>query len=501
MKKIVWLLVFSFVIVLFPKQPFALTTSQADKAMNDYLNVFWDSNKQYFFTYSDHIIHSEHAVGPENGLYTDYWWEAQLFEMALDRYERAPSEQAKQLVADIYDGFKKAYPDFRKNDWNDDIGWWARGTIRAYELTKDDRYLAASKEMLDYISQYRDDKYGGGIWWKNVDIGNGDKNEKNVATNATATYTALRIYAITKEQKYLDLANELFAWMDNRFYNNGHVLDHIAGNDQMYPWDWTYNNGNYAGAALEMYLQTKNETYLTKANTAVEWAINNLTSSGTLLYEGRDDTSGFKAILTRNIRALIDKAGQTQYENFLTENASQAANHLNSLGIGGPDWLHQTDTAEPIQSLAAAASVAIMQQAAPDGKADIVPGTGVYQAENAYRDQVDSETTWGGHHGRGYVAGWNKDKSAVTFYVQAAEAKNYILRFRYSAAAGEAKRTLLVNSAAAKSLPFVGTSTWDDWKNTDVTVPLQKGENKITLQLNEAAQDSNYLNLDELSLH
>jgi len=42
--------------------------------------------------------------------------------MVMDVYERTHEAQHLGLVEAIFDGFTSAYPDFRANDWNDDIG-------------------------------------------------------------------------------------------------------------------------------------------------------------------------------------------------------------------------------------------------------------------------------------------------------------------------------------------------------------------------------------------
>ncbi|NEE01988.1 glycoside hydrolase family 76 protein [Phytoactinopolyspora halotolerans] len=479
-----------------------LTPDQAEDAFDAFVDVYWDDEADYFFTYSDHEIHPEHAHGPEGGLYTDYWWEAQLWEMVMDTYERTGSTDSRQLIDDVYDGFRAAYPDFSENDWNDDIGWWARGSIRAYEITGDPEYLNAAQAMFDFIAAYEDTTYGGGIWWKNVDVGDGTRNEKNVATNATAVYTAMRLYAATGDRAYLDTAERIYAWLDANFNQDGHLRDHVAGDGEYTDWDWTYNQGNFAGAALEMYLHSGDAAYLADATSAVDWAAQNLTSSETFLYEGVDDAGGFKAILTRNIRALIDKAGQTQYEQLLTDNATQAANHLNSSGIGGYNWAAPTaelDTV-PMQSLAAAAGVAVMQQATPDGYTGVIEGSGVYEAENAVRDGIDSESSAAGFTGRGYLAGWNADGTSVTFHVNVVDAGTYPMQLRFAAGAGDAVRSLEVNGASAASVSFPRTGGWDQWSTVSASVPLESGHNTIVLRFDAAAGSTDYVNIDRLVL-
>lgn len=491
-------------LVATPPPASAFTASQATDAFQDFLDVYWDDDADYFFTYSDHQIHTEHAHGPQAGLYTDYWWEAQLWEMVMDRFERTGDSQSRQLIDDVFTGFQTQYPDFAENDWNDDIGWWARGAVRAYELTGDGAYLTAAQTMFASIAAYEDTTYGGGIWWKNVDVGDGSKNEKNVATNATAVYTAMRLYAATGDPGYRSTAQRIYAWLDANFNQNGHLRDHVAGTGQYTDWDWTYNQGNFAGAALELSLDATGGVaadYLADATAAADWAIANMTSSGTFLREGVDDTGGFKAILTRNLRALVDEAGQSQYEAVLTANASQAANHVNSDGIGGYDWNAPTPelATTAVQSLAAGATVAVLQQAAPDGSTAVVEDSGVYEAENAVRNGIDSESTSPGYHGRGYLAGWNGSGTSVTFHVNVADAGSYAVDLRYAAAAGTAARALTVNGTSSPLVSFPSTASWSSWTTTTVSVPLVSGSNTIVLSIAPGA-GSNYLNLDQLVL-
>jgi predicted alpha-1,6-mannanase (GH76 family) len=489
-------------LLITPQAAFAHTSDEATNAFDSFVATYWDDDANYFYTYSDHQVHPEHAHGPQAGLLTDYWWEAQLWEMAMDRYERTGDSKSRQLIDDIYDGFTRQYPDYSGNDWNDDIGWWARGSIRAYELTSDQRYLAAAQTMFGFISSYEDTTYGGGIWWKNVDVGDGSRNEKNVATNATAVYTAMRLYVATGNPAYRTTAQRIYGWLDTNFNNNGHLRDHVAGDGQFTDWDWTYNQGNFAGAALELYLDSGTRAYLDDATGAIDWAVNNMTSSGTFMREGVDDTGGFKAILTRNMRALIDDAGQSQYEGVLTDNATQAANHVNSAGIGGYDWSAPSPElwTTPTQSLAAAATVAVLQQAAPNGYGGVFQGSGTYEAENAIRNGINSEGTSTGFSGRGYLAGWNNNGTSVTFNANVVTAGEYSVNLRYAAAAGPAVRTLRVNGAPGIPLAFAGTTAWNSWATVQTTLTLAAGHNTIELAYDTAVGGSNYLNLDRLTL-
>jgi predicted alpha-1,6-mannanase (GH76 family) len=484
-----------------PPPAAAHTADQATQAFEDFLDVYWDADAEYFFTYSDHQIHPEHAHGPLGGLYTDYWWEAQLWEMVMDRYERTGDPTARAMIDQVYDGFLAQYPDVLDNDWNDDIGWWARASIRAYELTGEQRYADAAELMFTYIAGYEDDTYGGGIWWKNVDVGDGTRNEKNVATNASAVITAMGLYRLTGDPTYRATAQRLYDWVATTFDHDGHLADHVAGDGDVVSWDWTYNQGNFAAASLALYLDADDPAYLDAATRAVDWAIDDLTSSGTFLHEGRDDTGGFKAILTRAIRDLIDDAGLVRYEQVLTDNATMAADQVNSSGIGGYDWTAPTPelSDEAIQSISAAATVAVLQQAVPDGDAGPTSGTGVYQAENADHDGMGTEASGTGYTGRGYLAGWIADGSSVTFHVNLAAGGTYPLTLRYSAAAGDAVRTLAVEGGPT-TVTFPATGGWDDWAEVTVPVDLPVGHSAVVLTLDAGAGGTGYLDRMDVPL-
>ncbi|NII39392.1 hypothetical protein E9228_000011 [Curtobacterium flaccumfaciens] len=288
--------------------------------------------------------------------------------------------------------------------------------------------------------------------------------------------------------------------MQSQFDRNGHIRDHVSGTGQFTDYDWTYNQGQYAGAALQMYLLTNDQQYLTDATRAVDWAVTNLTVAGTFVNEGSSDTQGFKAILTRDIRDLIDDAGQTQYESVLTANASQAAAHVSPEGIGGPDWTAPTPSiaSTPQQSLAASATVAVLQQAVPDGSTAVVQGDGVYQAENVDHPGIPTEASNAGFTGRGYLAGWNAVGTAATVHVNVAAAGTHTLTLRYAAAAGTATQTVSVGGGAPVRVTFPATASWSTWATVTVPVQLATGSNAVAITTTTSS--GNYLNLDRVAV-
>jgi len=474
----------------------ASATADADVAFDAFVDAFWDPTEKYFFTNSDHVIDPAHAYGPEDGLYTDFWWEAQLWETVMDAYERTGDPDQRDLIDDVYDGFVAFYPTF-SNNYNDDIGWWAKASIRAYELTGDTRYLDRSEDLFDAIWAEWDTTYGGGIWWRKD-----PHDQKNVATNAPAAITATRLYQATSDPAYLTKAEQLFEWVDDRLQVDGHVYDHLegSGSGTLVKWDFTYNSGNYIGAAVALYEATNDPTYLDKAIAAADWTTTYLTNGGTFNDEGIDDGAGFKTILIRHLTRLATVHGQAQYLPLLQANVTQAWDHRRtSDDLVGSNWSMPTPAGR-LQSLTAAAVVSALQVVPANGYSGPQPGTGIHDAENAVTTNLNAESTSTGFLGRGYLAGWNSNGQAVTFHVNTAAAGAHELRFRYAAAAGNATRRILVNGAevGANHL-FPGTGSWSTWAETDLdNVDLDAGHNTIRVEYASGSGSSQFLNLDRL---
>ncbi len=477
---------------------YAFTASNAEIAAQDFVDVYWDSDAKYFYCNSDRAINPEHNPGPQGGLYTDYWWEAQLWETVMDIYERTEDPFYYQMIGDVFDGFLSAYPNWSENPFNDDIGWWALASLRAYDITGESRYAEIAKEMFDFVydNQWSSD-FGGGIWWNRINF----LPQKNVATNGTASVIAMRLSRIYPEGNYAAKAELLFQWVKDTFYNpsTGKVSDNIKS-DGLHDWEYTYNFGVFAAAAYEMYLYTQDVSYRQDAFNAIDWALNNLTLDGILIYEGEDDCPGFKMIFSRFVMEIAQAENRADYIDVFQRNATQAFNHRRtSDGIIGPDFNTIPQNDEQIQSLAAAAGVSILQLTQPDGfTGNIISGT-KFEAENTRRYGIDNENLNTGFSGRGYTAGWNDQNTKLTFEYNASQAGVYMLTFRYSAAAGNAARTLVVNNTTIdSSLLFSGTPGWSDWQTIAIPIPLQLGINDVELSFNQG--NYNYLNLDYIDV-
>jgi len=487
----------------------AFTASNADAAMTALVNVFYDSSAKYFYVNSDHQIHAEHAFGSNGGLYTDFWWEAQLWETVMDAYERTNSPAYRTMIDDVYSGFNAKYPDMMTNDFNDDLGWWALACLRAYELTGTAEYLNRGSFLFNQIyAEWDSSAYGGGIWWRRDAHTPGTANaQKNMATNAPMVMTAIKLRNAYNDTAYLTKATQIYNWIKTTLVNGSKVNDHIEGTGSgiIKDWDFTYNYGTYLGAAVSLYQATGTASYLTDANNAAQYVTGKMVSAQTVMYEGNNDAAGFKMIFLRNLNRLRVQGGQTQYLSFLQQNATQAWNHRRTSDqIIGDDWLRPTGSTY-VQSLTAAAGASILQIVPADGYTGYIAGNGAYEAENAQRTLAGgggmiNESTNAGFTGRGYVGGWNTNGTSLDFYVNQNTAGTKTVTFRYAAAAGNASRYVKVNGVVvAPNLVFNSTSGWGSYSTVSIVIPLNAGSNTVQLGYDSSKGNANYLNVDLLS--
>jgi predicted alpha-1,6-mannanase (GH76 family) len=106
------------------------------------------------------------------------------------------------------------------------------------------------------------------------------------------------------------------------------VYDNIEKNgNKNTTWKFTYNQGTWCGAALELYKITNNSLYLNDAIKGVDFALSpQLTTSGILKDEGGGDGGLFKGVFVRYFTRLIvegnlDATKKQQYIAYLKTNA------------------------------------------------------------------------------------------------------------------------------------------------------------------------------------
>ena len=146
-----------------------------------------------------------------------------------------------------------------------------------------------------------------------------------------AAILATRLYRAFNNPDDLVWAKQIYDWQKATLYDasSGWVYDNIDKNGvKNTSWKFTYNQGTFLGAALELFKATNSGFYLDDAIKAADYAVSSgfLLSNGILKDEGGGDGGLFKGIFIRYFTRLIVDGGlepgkKTIYAAFLKKNA------------------------------------------------------------------------------------------------------------------------------------------------------------------------------------
>lgn len=290
-------------------------SAAADSSTGALIENYWSARDRYFYygNLGDPEFH--------------YWPQAHALDVVLDAYSRTGEEAYRNLIDAWHEGVYDRN-DGWINDYYDDMEWNALAMLRAYRMTGDEKFRESVDVLWENIKTGWTEVSGGGIMWSKP-----TPNSKNAISNAPASILASRLYQLTGEDEYLEWARKTYDWQQANLVDRstGAVWDHIVvenGEEEIRKdWIFTYNQGMYLGASLELYEITDNPMYLNEAVKAADYALSHLTTGDRLLKpEGSGDGGLFKGILVRYLTQLIleedlDQAAKNRYADFLRHNA------------------------------------------------------------------------------------------------------------------------------------------------------------------------------------
>ncbi|MEO3406439.1 glycoside hydrolase family 76 protein [Mucilaginibacter sp. CAU 1740] len=255
----------------------------------------------------------------------NYWPNAHTLDIFTDGYLRTKNDIYKQRMSSLLAGIKTSNGGL-SNNFYDDMEWLSLSTLRAYSATNDATYLTAAHTLWTDIQTGENSNQGGGIAWRKNQL-----DYKNTPANAPAIIFAARLYMLEKNEADLATAKRLYTWLKKTLLDpSGIIWDGINanGDGQISKWKFTYNQGVFIGAALELYHATKDAAYLTDAvNTANATMLDtDISPGGILKSEGQGDGGLFKGILVRYMTLLaldadVNEADRTKLITFLKFNA------------------------------------------------------------------------------------------------------------------------------------------------------------------------------------
>ena len=253
------------------------------------------------------------------------WWNSANALTALIDYSQATGSQTyRYAIARTFDRHKGGK---FTNEFMDDTGWWALAWIRAYDLTRDQRYLDMAKHDADYMWSFKDAHCGGGVWWTDK------KDYKNAITNELFIKLSAGIHnRLPGDTVYLARAEETWRWFKasgmingQRMINDG--LDNCRNNNQE---TWTYNQGVILGGLVELNRATGQAAYLDEARALADASTANpRLNPGGILKEPCEDSAdacggdgpSFKGIYMRNLGELDRALPGRPYRAYLERQA------------------------------------------------------------------------------------------------------------------------------------------------------------------------------------
>ena len=261
----------------------------------------------FFGTSEPQLFNNTYPGDATENVTFNYWWIAHIIDVRLDAYLRS-GEAGWLHAADV------AYRNILTrngglfNDYFDDMLWYALAILRLFEATGTSSYLDDARAIWKHVVQYGwNEEFGASVAWRKQQL-----HYKNTPANGPFVILSCRLSRIDRDPRYLELALGAFDWLTNNLVHeeSGFVEDGVnRENDGRVDtqWRFTYNQGLYVGAAVELSLTTRGENkYLQRAARTALTAITELGSGGLFRDEGDGGDEGlFKGIYYRYVGQLL----------------------------------------------------------------------------------------------------------------------------------------------------------------------------------------------------
>ncbi|WNR45367.1 glycoside hydrolase family 76 protein [Paenibacillus roseipurpureus] len=236
-----------------------------------------------------------------------YWWQAHGIDTLVDAYVRTGHVEVKNKLGNMYQGMLDRNGGVWPNDFYDDMEWLALAWLRAYEATSEERYKEAALLLWEDIKTGWNEEQGGGIAWRKPQL-----DYKNTPANAPAVILAARLYKQFGNAEDLVWAKKIYDWQRANLVDpeSGFVWDgkNREGDGKIdKTWEFSYCQGVYIGAGVELFRATGDRGYLADAAQTAHASKLRLTSpiTGMLPSESNGDGGLFKGIFVRYLTELV----------------------------------------------------------------------------------------------------------------------------------------------------------------------------------------------------
>ena len=296
----------------------------------------------YFGAPGVQLLNNRHPLAPGDNDVFNYWWLAHVIDARVDAYHRTGDEAWLRRARAVRDNILLRNNGSPINDYFDDILWYALAVLRLSDAAGGDPQLR--DEAIRIWRHVRDhgwnDHEGGGVAWRVQ-----QPYYKNTPANGPFIILSARLFARTKEPAYLEWARRTMDWLEGHLVRpDGFVEDGVnrLGDHAIdTAWRFTYNQGLYIGARVELARVTGEPVHLPRATRTAHTAIAELAPDGVFLDEGEGGDEGlFKGIFYRYATDLAVTTGDAELSRFLLSCADRLWTDClrpDSL-LAGNDW-------------------------------------------------------------------------------------------------------------------------------------------------------------------
>jgi predicted alpha-1,6-mannanase (GH76 family) len=299
---------------------------------------------------------------PATGLWRGTgWWNAANALTAVIGYTKLTGDGSYAgVVGTTFTAAQRQHAGFI-NGFYDDNGWWALAWVAAYDVTRDDRYLAQARTIFARNTAGWDGTCGGGLWWNTA------RQYKNAITSELfLTLAALLHQRTPGDSSYLSWAQRTWDWFSASGLTgqDGLVNDGLTSACQNNGGTaWTYNQGVILGGLGALFEITGDQGYLQHGESIAAAALSRLVTPAGILAEPCEagtggcngDQTQFKGIFVRYLYDFWLRSRQPAYRAFILANATalwqHSRNAADQLGLRWAGPFDQPDASRQSSAL------------------------------------------------------------------------------------------------------------------------------------------------------
>lgn len=310
---------------------------------NDRADLAQRSLDRYFAAPGDQLFDNWHPLEPGDNDTFNYWWLAHAMDARIDAHRRTGDPARLDQAAAILAGIRRRNGGALFNDYFDDMLWLALATLRLAEATGSaDLRNHAVVIWQHVLDNGWNDHEGGGIAWRVQ-----QPYYKNTPANAPFVILSARLHRVTGDPRHLEWATRTMDWLEGALVRpDGFVEDGVNRQEDHaidLHWRFTYNQGLYVGACVELARALGRDDYLSRATRTARTAITELTSDGVFAHEGDGGDEGlFKGIYYRYAHRLLEVQDVPEVRDFLLDSTERLwkSSVRDGLLLAGPNWNH-----------------------------------------------------------------------------------------------------------------------------------------------------------------